>query len=654
MVMLGFMGLQHPRGQGQVTCFHLFHTIGEYFMNEPNDAYVWTGTDLVGMWSGDSFGCWDDSSKGQRATVGEAHRWGVNGGIYRSEELFRGAFLAYNDHLLARLYGVSPAEVWDRGTTQGLPRRPSGLRGPSTYRFDRVRSGQWFELPLGRAWDFSATSDAPFTSLVLPTGFCGYYEIDIGGTVTQYSPGATVDWSLESGGGITKFRLTQVSYNVERATHYPVNLRFSAEPYVRATGSFEVNPVAASTIELAPYTLSAIADNTDGKPAAYTETGDVAFFTTSADGERRLYRRMAAGPHSAANELIASTSGPFEEFLDTKSYEKVSINESGMVAFGARLDSGVSGIFKADGPGSSMDDYVTVATETETFKLLDDRGRLLGMQIAASGAVLFRADHEDADGRRLGPGFYLGVGGEQSVGDYTTLVDPVVSFTDISPVQRHENGRFLFRGTLDNGTQGLYTGVGGEESVDDYTLIADTSGPFRRFSNRTLDASGQVAFRATRDDGTKGIYVGDGNGTTISDYTIVAEEGDWFIELRDGRVWDFNAGVVTFQARLADSGKRVFLAGDGHEQTLSDYVEVSRVQLGKQPSYFSGRVDSIGTGSHANSKKILAYFDAAFGGVIHHFITGPITDNQQLLFEAMLTDGRRYLRGPIPTRTAMD
>lgn len=238
-----------------------------------------------------------------------------------------------------------------------------------------------------------------------------------------------------------------------------------------------------------------------------------------------------AAPYKFTN--LYDSSGPFENFGGFSSLGGPSLNNSGTVAFGARLDTGEEGIFTGSG-GST------------TTTIADTRGpfnSLLAPSLNNRGTVAFRADLDTG-----GAGIFVGSGGP------TTTIANSASFDDREPFlglfdgpSLNDNGTvaFYFENLEAANSVGVFTGAGGPLST-----IADTSTePFLRGGAPSINNSGMVAFPGFFHQ--PGIFIG--NGGPVTNITTDSPLPSFFESpsLNDSGTVAFVAGIVS---ELTDSG----------------------------------------------------------------------------------------------------
>ncbi len=279
---------------------------------------------------------------------------------------------------------------------------------------------------------------------------------------------------------------------------------------------------------------------------------------------------------TTANPIV-DTSGPSSNFgFSFTNLGSPSINNTGMVAFWARLNDGsnrfftsdgatattIAGPFTSFGTNPSINDAGTVAflanigvftgSGGSTTTIADTSGRFSFLSfpsITNTGTVAFQA-FLDAGGS----GIFMSDGTTT-----TTVVDSSSTFSALIFPVTNNGGTVTFLGFVNGGGSGIFTSNGGT-----LTSIADTSGPFTLFSTPSINDAGVVAFQAFISTGA-GIFSGP---DPIADKVIATGDpldGSTVAGLAFSREGLNGAGQVAFFASLADGRQGVFLAdpGDG-------------------------------------------------------------------------------------------
>jgi hypothetical protein len=296
----------------------------------------------------------------------------------------------------------------------------------------------------------------------------------------------------------------------------------------------------------------------------------------------------AAADGSYTFTKIADTSGPFSQFDFPGA---PAVNNAGIVAFLAGLDTGVGGIFIGDGklittiadstgPFGSFGQYPSINARG-TVAFLSDldtgaRGIFTGTggpittiavtgsffccgypSINARGVVAFHSGKAGIPG--MGDGIFTSTGGS-----ITTIVDTSGPFTGFHDrLSINDTGTIAFLASLQVGSPGIFTIQHGS-----ITTIVDTSGPFTAVGVPSLNNAGTVAFFGCLDTlnsscpldrtAAQGIFTGDGGPLT----TIVDTSGPSGPFSNFGNPSINNAGTVVFLAFLAAGGSGIFTGPD--------------------------------------------------------------------------------------------
>lgn len=316
---------------------------------------------------------------------------------------------------------------------------------------------------------------------------------------------------------------------------------------------------------------------------------------------------------------IADSSGPFLSF-DTHP----SINNSGLVAFTASLDTGGSGVYT--GSGGSTAEMITTGTTYGGFgaATINSSGsvafsalRLDGESAILVGLGTSAGEIVDSTGvlKQLGGGFIndggvVAFGGrfdsdsEFGVFTYNGAVNTVVSAAAPNSISLphfasiNSGGVVAFSASLDDSSYAVYTFPAG-------TPILDTSGEFRDFTeNVAINASGTTALTALRD-------LGLGGGAAI---------------VRGGvKLTDTVSGPYsTILSGLSMNGSGTLAFRAARSGTTS-----SGIYTGTNPAM--DRVIELGDALDGSSVN-------AFGGGT--FAAQAINDNGQIVFRVTLGDGR--------------
>lgn len=284
---------------------------------------------------------------------------------------------------------------------------------------------------------------------------------------------------------------------------------------------------------------------------------------------------------------IADTSGEFSSFSDSGGHGAPAVNEHGVVAFFANLDSGGSGIFTGSGGPTT-----TIADTAGPFASFEQEP-VMGIFIAASpdinhvGRVVFYAELdggergvftgdgvstttiEDSSGPHADFGIFPSInssgavaymavldgGGEEIIrmdGAETTIASTLAGFNSLARIASlNDFGVVAFLGTLNSGVQGVFKGDGGPTMT-----IADDTGAFQFFGEPDFNNAGVAAFWVVLDVAAETMILkGDGGPTTT-----VADTTDNFAELYFVSI--NNAGTVAYRARPSGGGSGIFTGPD--------------------------------------------------------------------------------------------
>lgn len=231
--------------------------------------------------------------------------------------------------------------------------------------------------------------------------------------------------------------------------------------------------------------------------AATNNTGAVAFNTILDNGNTGIY--LSKGGQITT---IASSRGRFSDFyvgFDTvggdgppSAYSIPSINDRGVVAFHAKLDTGATGIFAGSGKGTR-----TIADSTGMFNSFSSPS------INNSGTVAFMAQKDNGQ---------HGIYKVNRQGELRTVVDEngPFSFFNSDPAL-NDQGDVAFLAYLDAGGSGIYTGR--NPATSKVIVVGDSLGGSRVaqlvIAEHSLNNNGQIAFGAILENGTQAIFRAD-------------------------------------------------------------------------------------------------------------------------------------------------
>jgi hypothetical protein len=362
------------------------------------------------------------------------------------------------------------------------------------------------------------------------------------------------------------------------------------------------------------YRFTTIADSSDPRFSSFefngtpvvNNSGVVAFGATLTDGTSGIF----TGSGGELTTLV-DTSGQFDNIWHVPYFRsEISINSAGTVAFVATLDTDLYGVYTVDAAGT----ITTIADSTGDF--FED---FRGVSINDAGAVAFYARRCE-DPEVFSPDHYLGIYVGQG-GPLATIVeaDPL-NPDDVRPLSQYQqpninnNGEVAFFGQYGE-NQGIFVGDG-----ISLTRIVDTEGAINRFipeARCPINDAGTVAFLAESDvDGVPYHGV-----RTYSDGTIteVVETGGFY---QTGSA-DFCDVMINNEGTLAFGG-------------LSWSVDF--------PS-------GIYTGADPEADKVIAVGDLLDGSplVRPRFYGQGLNDRGQIAFYAETEAGTGiYLATPVP------
>lgn len=319
----------------------------------------------------------------------------------------------------------------------------------------------------------------------------------------------------------------------------------------------------------------------------------------AADGEGASYTYTKIAETSSAANGFSNLNIP-------------SLGDNGTVAFSARLNSALIGIFTGDG--------------TSVKPIVDTSGSFTTLgtpSINSVGTVAFWA--------RLNDGSY-GIFTSDGT-TVTTIVGPSANSLGTNPAI-NDGKAVAFEA---NG--GIFTGSGGST-----TPVADTSGPFSSLSFPSITITGTVAFRGTLDAGGTGIFTGSSGSTT----TIIDDSGTFsglsFPAINDG-------GMVVFWASRDAGGSGIFTSNGTAVSTIADtdgpFTFFSTPSINDVGAIaFQGFLLSgagIFTGPDPAGNKVIAVGDLLDGSSVAGlaFSREGLNDAAQVAFFASLADGRQ-------------
>lgn len=258
--------------------------------------------------------------------------------------------------------------------------------------------------------------------------------------------------------------------------------------------------------------------------------GTVLFFGERDDGSAGLFTSSGGSITTIADDSgLFSSFGPFGfPFGST-------INDRGVVAFAASLDSGGQGIFTGSGSAvTAIGDTSSIFSSFVSDAFINN-----------SGSVAFAAN--------------LSAGGEgiftSSGNGFTTIVDSSGIFDSFGSPAINDSGTSVFTAFLDSGELGLYKSDDGV-----ITPIVNSNESFTGFGDPAINNDGSIAFLGFLDDSREGIFTG---ANPVSDKVIAS--GDTLFGKTVTGLSFFNRGLnnsnqIAFSARFDDGSNGIFRA----------------------------------------------------------------------------------------------
>ena len=357
--------------------------------------------------------------------------------------------------------------------------------------------------------------------------------------------------------------------------------------------SLLISLLVAGEAKAISYTFTKIADTSGSFDfflnAAINDSGLVAFEASLDTGSNGLFDGIFTGSGGPITTLV-DTSGPFNDF-----FFPPSINNGGTIAFGARLDTGGAGIFTSNGGL-----ITTISDNSGPFENLE--GSFISFN--DSGIVAFNAFLDTGE-----QGIFTGNGGP-----ITTIID--------NSNNRHD-GFFSFPAINNNGTVAFNAflnfdfGIFASSNGSITTLADRRSFPFSSFGDVALNNSGTVAFQANQlgmagydPDRVEGIFIS--NGGVI---TTIANNTGFFGDFDNVAL--NNSGTVVFEACL-----------DGN------------------------LICGIFNGSNPVTDKVIDTSDLLFGSMLNQlgFFRQGLNNSGQVAFRATFVDGTQgiFRADPVP------
>jgi hypothetical protein len=329
-------------------------------------------------------------------------------------------------------------------------------------------------------------------------------------------------------------------------------------------------------------------------------------------------------PSSSSRFALTVIAATGERFRDFAPYV-AAVNNHGVVAFQAALQTGGTGVFTGSGGAieAVADTSRGDARHFYSHPALDDREAVSVYCEVPSGQAVLRV----VEGRRHA----IAATGER--------------FSRIGPLGPtvNERGVVAFRADTTSGHHGVFAADG-----DALVAIADT----RRFSGfqglPVVDRTGRVVFRADLPGGGHGIYAGCGGALDV-----VADTTGPFARL--GAFPSASAsGTVLFAAILTRGGAGLYAATEGRVRTV---VETNRDfetfrgglvnDAGAVVFYAAPRGGPLGiyAGPDPVRDRLASLRDALFGSTLVDFALNPVSMNEagQVAIRVKLADERQLI-----------
>lgn len=339
--------------------------------------------------------------------------------------------------------------------------------------------------------------------------------------------------------------------------------------------------IAAAPLPARAWEFVNVVDSTgpyfEFTPPGINDSGVVAFRAKLDAGGQAIVSGDATGI-----DEVATTAGPFSVFLT-----QVSISDLGTVLFSAELDAGGTGVFVGPDPendaiATTNDDFLNVSAPA-----IDAAGNVVVVAALAGSGLrgIFRGLDPIVD----------------DDGDFDFFGRPAINDT----------GTIAFRASLDGGGAGLYTVplAGGSAA-----LLADTSGPFSGFEQKiAINDAGDVVFQAGLDASSEsGIFTGPNPATD----TVVDTSGP-FVLLDDPVITE--NGSVLFLGALATSGG-IFSGPDPvTDRVIGSFDPLFGSQVGnvniRSEGYANGRIGFSYTLTDGRSGVAIAFAPEASQGL---------------------------------------
>jgi len=299
------------------------------------------------------------------------------------------------------------------------------------------------------------------------------------------------------------------------------------------------------TARSADFTFTKVADNADAistfSVPSINNDGVVVFGARLDVGGLAIYTGTGDG---VLTTIADTTLGTYFEFLAP------TINDAGRVAFTATTsESSLAKPIADTGIFTIANGMLTTIADNAPGRPYYDFGSI-PQSINSSGTVAFYGKLRSNDGSAsFSNGIFTGSGGAQ-----TTIVNPSAGFGQISEgTSINASGTVAFAATRSpSGKRGVFTGMSAAS-----TTVADVDGEFSNFGNvPSINDAGTVAFRADLDAGGSAIYTGGISALT----PIVATADGAFTALEDPAI---NAdAAIAFTATLPGNIRGIFVGAD--------------------------------------------------------------------------------------------
>jgi hypothetical protein len=330
---------------------------------------------------------------------------------------------------------------------------------------------------------------------------------------------------------------------------------------------------------------------------------------------------------------IADSNGPFSEVGGDPSFSP-SINDAGTVVFGARLDERTDlsttydGIFTSNG-----ETITTIADLNGPFKDLQRRPEINNAGVVAfsalldtdnsgvfsnnSGTITTIADSSGSLSVSRGGGWFPSINDVGTVafgaypdtggfGIFTANGDELTTITLTSTpgsgafgsFNINNDGTVVFLSRSIEGVESLSTSKNGIIST-----IADSNGPFSFFLDASLNDLGTVAFSALLDTGGGGVFTS--NGETVT--TIVdSSSGFSFVSTTSIN----NNGTVAFLGSVDGENRGIFI---GTDPVADKVIAIGDSLFGSEVLQLSFSPNGL---NNSNQLAFGAYFSDGYSAIV--------------------------------------